>query len=75
LGAFVALDHRDYTSLNVVMDVPVREFKAKLSRYIRRAREGKDVVITSRGIAIARLIPAAEQAPRAKGATKSCSGA
>ena len=51
-------------SLNVVMNVPVREFKAKLSRCIRRAREGKDVVITSRGRAIARLIPAA-QSPRA----------
>jgi len=50
-------------SLNVVMNIPVREFKAKLSRYIRCAREGKDVVMTSRGHAIARLIPAAEQAP------------
>ena len=57
------LDHRDYMSLNLVMNIPVREFKAKLSRYIRRAREGKDVVITSRGRAVARLIPAAPQAP------------
>jgi prevent-host-death family protein len=39
------------------MNVPVREFKARLSRYIRAAHSGKDVVITSRGKAVARLTP------------------
>ena len=42
---------------NVVMNVSVREFKARLSRYIRAAHSGKDVVITSRGKAVARIVP------------------
>jgi prevent-host-death family protein len=43
------------------MNVSVREFKARLSRYIRAAHSGKDVVITSRGKAVARLTPVGEE--------------
>jgi prevent-host-death family protein len=40
----------------VVMKVPVREFKAKLSRYLKDVRAGRDVVVTSRGRPVARLM-------------------
>jgi prevent-host-death family protein len=39
------------------MKVAVREFKARMSRYLRAVGAGKDVVITSRGRPVARLIP------------------
>lgn len=39
------------------MNVSVRELKAGLSRYLREARAGRDVVITSRGRPVARLLP------------------
>jgi prevent-host-death family protein len=39
------------------MNVPVREFKARLSRYLRAVNAGKDVVITSRGKPVARILP------------------
>lgn len=46
----------------MVMNVPVREFKARLSRYLRAASAGKDVVVTSRGRALVRIVPvSAEQ--------------
>jgi prevent-host-death family protein len=41
------------------MEVSIREFKARLSRYIRAASAGKDVVITSRGKPVARILPLA----------------
>jgi prevent-host-death family protein len=41
------------------MNVPIRKFKAELSRYIREASAGKDVVITSRGKPVARILPLA----------------
>jgi len=34
----------------------VREFKAHISKYLRKAGEGEDVVITSRGRPVARLL-------------------
>jgi prevent-host-death family protein len=40
------------------MDVSVRELKDHLSEYLRRAEAGEEIVITSRGRAIARLAPA-----------------
>jgi prevent-host-death family protein len=43
------------------MKVSVREFKAKLSRYLKDVREGRDVVVTSRGRPVARLLPAADE--------------
>jgi prevent-host-death family protein len=44
------------------MNVSVRELKARLSHYLRRAAVGEDVNITSRGRAIARLVPPALEA-------------
>jgi antitoxin Phd_YefM of type II toxin-antitoxin system len=37
------------------MNVSVRDLKAKLSRYLREAHAGQDVVVTSRGQPVARL--------------------
>ena len=41
------------------MNVSVREFKAKLSRYLKDARAGRDVVVTVRGRPVARLLAVA----------------
>jgi prevent-host-death family protein len=41
------------------MNVPIRELKARLSRYLRAASAGKDIVVTSRGKPVARIIPLA----------------
>ena len=38
------------------MDVAVSELRAHLSEYLDRAREGTEVVITDRGVPIARLL-------------------
>jgi len=38
------------------MNVSVRDLKAKLSRYLKEAHAGRDVVITSRGRPVARLL-------------------
>jgi prevent-host-death family protein len=46
---------------NVVMNVSVRNLKAKLSRYLKDARAGRDVVVTSRGRPVGRLLPIPEQ--------------
>lgn len=40
----------------VSVDVAVSEFRAHLSDYLDRAREGDEVVITDRGVPIARLL-------------------
>jgi prevent-host-death family protein len=45
------------------MNVPIRKCKAELSRYIRAAKAGKEVVVTSRGRAVARIVPVAEEQP------------
>ncbi len=42
------------------MKVSVRDFKAQLSRYLKDARAGGDIVVTSRGRPIARLLAVAE---------------
>jgi prevent-host-death family protein len=42
------------------MKVSVRDFKAKLSQYLKDARAGRDVVVTSRGRPIARLLAVPE---------------
>lgn len=41
---------------NVSMDVAVSELRAHLSEWLDRAREGDEVVITDRGVPIARLL-------------------
>ena len=40
--------------------VGIRELKAQLSEYIREIKKGNTVVITERGNAVGRLIPASE---------------
>jgi prevent-host-death family protein len=39
-----------------VMDVAVTELRAHLGRWIEAAREGTDVVVTDRGIPVARIV-------------------
>lgn len=39
------------------MDVAVTELRAHLGQWIDAAREGNDVVITERGIPVARIVP------------------
>src|SRR5208283_1540757 len=45
------------------MNVPMAKFKAAMSRYIRAANAGKDVVVTSRGKALVRVVPVVEEQP------------
>lgn len=44
------------------MDVAVRELKAKLSAYLKRAAAGERITITDRGRVVAMLVPVAGQA-------------
>ena len=46
----------------MVMNVSVRNLKARLSRYLREAHAGQDVVVTSRGKPVARLLAVSEDA-------------
>jgi prevent-host-death family protein len=39
----------------MAMDVSVRDLKNRLSEYLRRVQAGEEVVVTSRGKAVARL--------------------
>ncbi len=41
-----------------MIEVGVRELKNSLSSYLRRVRQGETIVVTDRGRAVARLIPA-----------------
>lgn len=41
-----------------MIEVGVRELKNSLSRYLRRVREGETLVVTDRGVPVARMIPA-----------------
>jgi prevent-host-death family protein len=44
------------------MHVPIRTLKAHLSEYLRRAQAGEEIVVTSRGKVVGRLLgPAAER--------------
>lgn len=38
------------------MDVGVSDFRAHLSEWLERAREGEEVVVTDRGVPVARLL-------------------
>lgn len=42
------------------MKVTVRELKNQLSEYLRRAQRGEDVIVTSHGNAVVRLVPVSE---------------
>jgi len=46
------------------MTTSVRQLKAGLSSYLKRAAAGEEVVVTSRGRPIARLVRAAPEAER-----------
>ncbi len=37
--------------------VNFREFRKNLAGYLRQARQGEEIVVTSRGEAVARLVP------------------
>jgi len=39
------------------MEVTVRELKSRLSGYLRKVAAGEEVVVTSRGKEVARLVP------------------
>lgn len=41
------------------MEVGVRELRGRLSYYLARVREGHEVVVTDRGMAVARIVPMA----------------
>lgn len=38
------------------MDVGIRELRADLSRYLRRVREGEELLVTDRGKPVARIV-------------------
>lgn len=39
-----------------LMDVPVSDLRAHLSEWLERARDGEEVVVTDRGVPVARLL-------------------
>jgi prevent-host-death family protein len=39
------------------MEVSIKELRADLSRFIKRVREGEEIVVTDRGKAVARIVP------------------
>ena len=39
------------------MEVSIRELKSRLSEYLRRVAAGEEVVVTSHGKVVARLVP------------------
>ena len=45
------------------MEVSVREMKNNLSKYLKRAQAGEEVIITDRGRPVARLGPAQPREP------------
>jgi prevent-host-death family protein len=42
---------------NRQVDVPISELRSNLRAWVERARKGDDVVITERGVPVARLTP------------------
>lgn len=40
---------------SVRMNVPITEFRRQLKRWLELAQEGEEIVVTDRGIAVARL--------------------
>lgn len=39
------------------MEVGIRELRADLSRYLQRVHGGEDIVVTDRGVPVARIVP------------------
>lgn len=50
------------------MEVSVRELKDRLSQYLRAAQAGEEVVVTSHGKPVARLLPPAPEGADAEAA-------
>jgi prevent-host-death family protein len=59
-----------YFTLNrrtlMVISVSVAELKARLSHYLRMVRAGRDVIVTDRGVPVARLCPVDSAFPDAR---------
>jgi prevent-host-death family protein len=49
-----------------VLQVSVAELKARLSHYLRIVRAGQDVIVTDRGVPVARLCPVGPVLPDAR---------
>jgi prevent-host-death family protein len=49
-----------------VKTVGIREAKSQFSRLLRRVATGEEIIITNRGVAVARLIPAGTPGPARK---------
>jgi prevent-host-death family protein len=50
--------HNDHTILySRGVDVPVTALRSELARWIDQARSGEEIVITDRGVPVARLVP------------------
>ncbi len=43
------------------MEVGIRELRGRLSGYLDQVRAGQEIVVTDRGVAIARLVPMGER--------------
>jgi prevent-host-death family protein len=41
----------------VLVEIGIRELRADLSRYIKRVREGEEIVVTDHGTPVARILP------------------
>jgi prevent-host-death family protein len=53
----------DLTSLVIMRETAaVAELKAHLSRYLRRVKAGEEILITERGVPVARIVPARSSA-------------
>jgi prevent-host-death family protein len=50
--------------------VNFRELRQNLAGYLRQARQGQEIVVTSRGQVVARIVPPAEPARRPIGLLK-----
>ena len=51
------------TTRSPATHVPVAEAKAKFSEMLRRAGEGEEIVVTSHGRPVARIVPPADARP------------
>lgn len=45
------------------MEVGIRQLRADLSRWVKRARDGEEIVVTDRGVPVARIVPVSGQRP------------
>lgn len=41
----------------MLVEIGIRELRADLSRYIKRVREGEEIVVTDHGTPVARILP------------------